>query len=140
MALSFLNKYKVKAIYSNAPEMNLIGQDLGIGMIRVTFNKKSVTRIDTATGTAASAEILIGVSISIDILKTKPADSIYKDKFKRNGVIEGTLLLIDDVGEEWQFQDLSMNLESFNSDGTEAHRPYIIDANMVVNEDLVNSL
>lgn len=136
----FLHKGFVKAVFSDAPALNVSAVDMGAEMITVTIDDKPVNRIATAVGTVASANVFVSVSATIQVLKASPADKIYTDRIKQNGVIPGTITLYDDVNKDWTLSKLSISLASFSANASEAHRAYVIEGIMPVNTDLIAQL
>lgn len=136
----FLNKYFTKAVFSDVPELDISAVDMGEEMISLTIDGESVKRIATATGTVASAEIFVPVTMTFAILKASPADKIYTDRFKQNGVIPGTCTLYDDVNKKWEFYKMSMSMEGFSLNASEAHRNYVVQGIMNVNTELIAQL
>ena len=136
----FLHKGFVKAVFSDAPALNVTAVDMGTEMISVTIDDKPVVRIPTATGTVAAANIFVPVTATIQILKASPADAIYTSRFKENGVIPGGLTIYDDVNKAWTINKLSISLSGFSSNASEAHRAYTIEGNIAVNTDLIAQL
>lgn len=136
----FLHKGFVKAVFSDAPALNVAAPDMGTEMITVTIDDKPVNRIPTATGTVASANVFVSVSATIQVLKASPADKIYTDRVKSNGVIPGTVTVYDDVNKDWTLSKLSLSIASFSANASEAHRAYVIEGIMPVNTDLIAEL
>ena len=136
----FLHKGFVKAVFSDVPALNVSAVDMGSEMISVTLDDKPVNRIATATGTVASANVSVSVSATIQVLKASPADKIYTDRIKANGVIPGTLTLYDDVNKDWTLSKLSISLAGFSANASEAHRAYTIEGILPVNIDLIAEL
>lgn len=136
----FLHKGFVKAVFSDAPALNVSAVDMGAEMITVTIDDKPVNRIATAVGTVASANVFVSVSATIQVLKASPADKIYTDRIKQNGVIPGTITLYDDVNKDWTLSKLSISLAGFSANASEAHRAYVIEGIMPVNTDLIAQL
>jgi hypothetical protein len=137
---SFIHKGFVKAVFSSAPSLNIIPTDLGEDMIQVTVDEESVTRLPTATGTVASGNMFVPVTITFPILKTSGADLIYKNKWMTNGVVTGSVDVYDDVNKAWTITSLSMSLGQFNANGKEAFRTYTLKGNMEVNTNLMAEL
>lgn len=136
----FLHKGFVKAVFSDVPELNVIPQDMGQSMITVNSFSPSVTRLPTATGTVASAEIFVEVDITVSILKASPADSIYTQRFIQNGVIPGSVTLYDDVNKAWNFTKLSIAMNGFSANAGEASRDYTLTGIFPVNTQLIAQL
>lgn len=136
----FLHKGFVKAVFSGAPELNVSAVDMGTEMISVTIDDKPVNRLPTAVGTVASANVFVSVSVMIQILKASPADKIYTNRTKRNGVIPESLTLYDDVNVPWTLSKLSLSLGGFSANASEAHRAYTVEGIMPVNTDLIAEL
>lgn len=136
----FLHKGFVKAVFSDEPALNVTAADMGSEMISVTFDDKPVNRIATATGTVASANVSVPVSATLQVLKASPADSIYTNRIKANGVIPGTLTLYDDVNKPWTLSKLSISISGFSANASEAHRAYTIEGILPVNTDLIAEL
>jgi len=136
----FLHKGFVKAVFSDVPSLNVTAVDMGSEMISVTFDDKPVNRIATAVGTVASANVFVSVSATIQVLKASPADKIYTNRIKANGVIPGTATLYDDVNKDWTLQKMSIPISGFSANASEAHRAYTIEGIMPVNEDLIAEL
>ena len=136
----FLHKGFVKAVFSDVGALNVTAKDMGTEMISVTIDDKPVNRIPTATGTVASANVFVSASITINVLKASPADKIYAERMKSNGVIPGTLTIYDDVNKDWTFSKLSYSISGFSSNASEAHRAYVIEGIMPVNTDLIAEL
>jgi hypothetical protein len=137
---SFIHKGFVKAVFSNVTALNIIPTDLGEDMIQITVDEESVTRLPTATGTVASGNMFVPVTITLPILKTSGADLLYKKKWMSNGVISGSVDIYDDVNKAWTVTSLSMSLGQFNANGKEAFRIYTIKGNMEVNTNLMVEL
>lgn len=136
----FLHKGFVKAVFSDAAELNVTAVDMGSEMISVNFDDKPVNRIPTAVGTVASANVFVSVSVTIQVLKASPADKIYTNRIKQNGVIPGTLTLYDDVNKDWTIQKLSLSIAGFSANASEAHRAYTLEGILPVNTDLIAEL
>ena len=136
----FLHKGFVKGVFSEAPELNVTAVDMGTEMISVSIDTQSVDRLPTATGTVASANSFVSVSATFQVLKASPADKIYTNRIKSNGVIPGTLTVYDDVNKDWTFSKLSISLAGFSANASEAHRAYTVQGIMPVNTDLIAQL
>lgn len=136
----FLHKGFVKAVFSEAAELNVSAPDMGSEMISINIDDKPVNRIPTAVGTVASANVFVAVTATIQVLKASPADKIYTNRIKANGVIPGTMTLYDDVNKDWTLSKLSISLSGFSANASEAHRAYTIEGIMPVNTDLIAQL
>jgi len=88
----------------------------------------------------ASANVSVPVSATLQVLKASPADSIYTNRIKANGVIPGTLTLYDDVNKPWTLSKLSISISGFSANASEAHRAYTIEGILPVNTDLIAEL
>lgn len=138
--MQFLNKLYSKAIYSEAPELNLTAYDMGEGMLSAKIDEPIVNRLKTATGTVGSLSIIVPVQVSVDIVKTAPAFNEYAKRILSNGYIGGTLTIYDDVNTPYVIKDVSLNLSEVPSaNGTNASLTYTIDGNLEVNTDALKS-
>lgn len=136
MSMPFLNKLLVKAIYSDAPELNLTAFDMGEEMINISFDENVVNRIRTATGAMGSLSIFIPVTAVVSIAKSSPAFDSYKKRILSNGYIGGTLTIYDDVNEKWILEDVSINPQNVGAlNGTIANFDFQLQGNMQVNKD-----
>lgn len=136
MAMKFLNKLYVKAIFSDVPELNVTAYDLGEDMISIQFEDDVVNRIKTATGSMGSLAIFVSVTVNISIVKSSPAIDIYKERILSNGYVPGTLTLRDDINGEWTIEDLSLNQKEVgNVNGTDAAIQFQVQGNLLVNKD-----
>ena len=141
MAMKFLNKLYVKAIYSEAPELNITPYDMGENMIELNYDDDVVTRHKTATGTIASMSLYVGATVSIHIAKSSPAIDIYKKRIISNSVIGGTLTLYDDINGEWIISDISLNQKSVGPfNGTDPSIEFQIQGNLIVNKDALDAI
>lgn len=136
MSMKFLNKLYVKAIFSDAPELNVTSYDMGENMVSIQYEDDVVSRMRTATGTMGSLNIFVSATATISIVKSSPAIDIYKKRVLSNGYIGGTLTLYDDVNGEWILEEVSLNQKGIGSvNGTEPAVEFEIQGNLLVNKD-----
>lgn len=136
MSMKFLNKLYVKAIFSDAPELNVTSYDMGENMVSIQYDDDVVSRMKTATGTMGSLNIFVGATATISIVKSSPAIDTYKKRVLSNGYIGGTLTLYDDVNGEWVLEEVSLNQKGIGSvNGTEPAVEFEIQGNLLVNKD-----
>ena len=139
MSMKFLNKLYVKAIFSDAPELNVTAYDMGENMIRITYEDDVVNRIRTATGTMGSLSIFVAATATIAIVKSSPAIDEYKKRILSNGFIGGTLTLYDDINGEWTLEDVSLKQKEVGSvNGTEPAIEFEVQGNLLVNADALS--
>lgn len=138
--MDFLHKGFVKAVFSEAAELNTSAVDMGSEMIAISIDEESVKRIPTAVGNVASAEVFVPVTATMQILKTGPADSIYQKRYIESGVIPGTVTLYDDVNRSITLSSVSMSMGGYSSNASEAHRSYAVKGNLAVNTELIAQL
>lgn len=133
--MDFLNKLYTKAIFSDAPEMNVVAKDLGEDMISATVNEPIVNRIPTATGTIGSLAIVVPVDISISVLKTRPVFQEYLKRIISNGYLGGTVTIYDDVNTAYTIRDVSFTINEVpTANGTVAAVTFTIQGNLEVNQ------
>lgn len=136
MSMPFLNKLLVKAIFSDAPELNLTAFDMGEEMVNISFDENVVNRVRTATGAMGSLSIFIPVTATVSIAKSSPAFDNYKKRILSNGYIGGTLTIYDDVNEKWVLEEVSINPQNIGAlNGTIANFDFQLQGNMQVNKD-----
>lgn len=136
MAMKFLNKLYVKAIFSDAPELNVTSYDMGENMASISFEDDVVNRMKTATGSIGSLAIFVSATVTLSIVKSSPAIDAYKNRILSNGFIGGTLTLYDDINGEWTLQDVSLNQKEVgNVNGTEPAIEFQVQGNLLVNKD-----
>lgn len=136
MSMKFLNKLYVKAIFSDAPELNVTSYDMGENMVSIQYEDDVVARMKTATGTMGSLNIFVSATATISIVKSSPAIDTYKKRVLSNGYIGGTLTLYDDVNGEWILEEVSLNQKGIGSvNGTEPAVEFEIQGNLLVNKD-----
>lgn len=134
--MDFLNKLYSKAIFSDASALNVNAFDLGEDMISADLNEPVVNRLGTATGTIGSLNIVVGVDVSISVLKTRPVFKEYCNRILKNGYIGGTLTLYDDVNTPYTLKDISLTLKSIPSiNGTKPDVTFVVQGNLEVNSD-----
>lgn len=133
--MDFLNKLYTKAIFSEAPELNVTAYDLGEDMISAAVNEPVVNRIATATGTVGSLAIIVPVDITISILKTRPVFSAFLARILANGYLGGTVTIYDDVNTAYTIKDVSLTISEVPSgNGTVAAVSFTIQGNLEVNK------
>lgn len=136
MAMQFLNKLYTKAIFTDAPELNVGARDLGENMINIQIDEDFVNRLPTATGTVGSLAIIVPVTVNIDILKTSSAVSEWSDRVLSNAYIGGALTVYNDVNSPYSIKDVSINIKSMgNLNGTEPAVQFEVKGNLEVNKD-----
>lgn len=136
MAMQFLNKLYTKAIFTDAPELNVGAYDLGENMINIQIDEDFVNRLPTATGTVGSLAIIVPVTVNIDILKTSSAVGEWSDRVLSNAYIGGTLTVYNDVNSPYSIKDVSINIKSMgNLNGTEPAVQFEVKGNLEVNKD-----
>lgn len=136
MAMKFLNKLYVKAIFSDAPELNLSAYDMGENMISISYEDDVVNRMKTATGSMGSLAIFVSATATVSIVKSSPAIDAYKSRILTNGFIGGTLTIYDDINGEWVLEDISLNQKEIGSvNGTEPAIEFQIQGNLLVNKE-----
>ena len=134
--MDFLNKLYTKAVFTNAPELNVGAYDLGEDMISATLDDELVQRIPTATGTVGSLAIICGATVTISVLKTSTAISEYQNRILKNGYIGGTLTIYTDVNTPLTMKDVSINMPDLGQlNGTQAHVNFEIKGNIEVNSE-----
>lgn len=134
--MDFLNKLYTKAVFTNAPELNVNAYDLGEDMISVTLDDEVVNRLPTATGTVGSLSIIVGCTVTISILKTSTAIGEYQDRIFSNGYIGGTLTVYTDVNSPLTMKDVSIGMQDLgNFNGTQAAVNIQVKGNVEVNKD-----
>lgn len=132
--MDFLNKLYTKAIFSDAPELNVTAYDMGEDMIGATLNEPIVNRLPTATGTVGSLAIIVGVDISISILKTRPVFSAFTNRMLENGYIGGTVTIYDDTNTPYTIKDVSFTMNEIpNVNGTNPAVTFLVQGNLEVN-------
>lgn len=132
--MDFLNKLYTKAIFSDAPELNVTAYDLGEDMISATVNEPVVNRIPTATGTIGSLSIVVPVDISISVLKTRPVFAAFLTRILSNGYLGGTVTIYDDVNTAYTVKDVSLTVSEVPAgNGTVAAVSFTIQGNLEVN-------
>lgn len=132
--MDFLNKLYSKAIFSDAPALNVTAYDLGEDMISATINDPVVNRLPSATGTIGSLSIVVSIDITISVLKTRPVYQSYVDRILKNGYLGGTLTLYDDVNTPYTIKDVSMTMNEIPAvNGTNAAVNFTIQGNLEVN-------
>lgn len=136
MAFQFISKSFVKAVFSDAADLNLVPSDLGAEMIRITYEGEAVRRLPTAVGTVAAAEMYQPSKLAIQVLKTSPAGAIYIKRVQDNGVILGTLTVYDDSNLSHTYEQLSLNITGFTADTSEPHYSIEVSGNKIVNSKL----
>lgn len=136
MAMKFLNKLFVKAIFTDAPELNVGPYDLGENMIGISVEDEFVNRLPTATGTVGSLAIIVPVTVTIDILKTSNAIGEWSDRILSNAYIGGTLTVYSDVNSPYSISDVSLGVKSLgNMNGTEPIVQFEVKGNLLVNRN-----
>lgn len=135
--MEFIFKGFSKAIFSDAPALNLVPRDLGEDMISASYDSDVVARIRTAVGTIGSPELFAEVSITVNILKTSPQYEVYKSRIRSNTVIDGELTVYDDVNSSYTFSKLTVKPTGFTGSGKDASVQYIVQGNYAVNTDLI---
>lgn len=136
MAKNFLNKLYVKAIFSDAPELNVTSYDMGENMVNITYEDDVVSRMKTATGTVASLNIFVSATVTLSIVKSSPAIDAYKKRILSNGYVGGTLTLYDDINGEWVLEEVSLNQKGVGAmNGTEPAIEFEIQGNLLVNKN-----
>lgn len=134
--MDFLNKLYTKAVFTNAPELNVNAYDLGEDMISVTLDDEVVNRLPTATGTVGSLAIIVGCTVTISILKTSTAIGEYQDRIFSNGYIGGTLTVYTDVNSPLTMKDISIGMQDLGSfNGTQPAVNIEVKGNVEVNKD-----
>lgn len=134
--MEFLNKLYTKAIFTDAPELNVGAYDLGENMISVTIDENFVNRLPTATGTVGSLAIFVPVTCSIEILKTSSAIGEWSDRILSNAYIGGTLTIYSDVNSAYSITEVSINIKQLgNLNGTEPAITFEVQGNLEVNKD-----
>lgn len=134
--MDFLNKLYTKAVFTNAPELNVNAYDLGEDMISVTLDDEVVNRLPTATGTVGSLSIIVGCTVTISILKTSTAIGEYQDRIFSNGYIGGTLTVYTDVNSPLTMKDVSIGFQDLGAfNGTQAAINVTVKGNVEVNKD-----
>ena len=134
--MDFLNKLYTKAVFTNAPELNVNAYDLGEDMISVTLDDEVVNRLPTATGTVGSLSIICGATVTISLLKTSNAIGEYQDRIFSNGYIGGTLTIYTDVNSPLSMKDVSIGFNDMgNLNGTQPAVNFIVKGNVEVNKD-----
>ena len=140
MSMKFLNKLYVKAIFSDAPELNVTSYDMGENMVSIQYEDDVVSRMKTATGTMGSLNIFVSATATISIVKSSPAIDTYKKRILSNGYIGGTMTLYDDVNGEWIMEEVSLNQKGIGSvNGTEPAVEFEIQGNLLVNKDALGA-
>lgn len=132
--MQFINKLYTKLVFSDAPELNVTPYDMGEGMTSASLDDPVVNRLKSATGTIASMNIVVGVTLSVSILKTSSALQEYATRLLSNGYIGGTLTAYDDINNSYTFTDLSLNLTEIPAmNGSEPAVTFQIQGNLQVN-------
>lgn len=136
MAMEFLNKLYTKAVFTNAPELNVTAYDLGEQMIGISVEDEFVNRLPTAIGTVGSLAIICPVTVTIDILKTSSAVGEWSDRILSNAYIGGTLTVYNDVNSPYSIKDVSIGVRSLGQlNGTEPAVQFEVKGNLEVNKD-----
>ena len=132
--MDFLNKLYTKAIFSDAPDLNVTAYDMGEDMIGATLNEPIVNRLPTATGTVGSLAIIVGVDISISVLKTRPVFTAFTNRMLENGYIGGTVTIYDDTNTPYTIKDVSFTMNEIpNVNGTNPAVVFTVQGNLEVN-------
>lgn len=141
MAMQFLNKLFVKAIFSEASELNVTAYDMGEAMLSMSFTDEVVTRLRTATGTVGSLAIFVSAEINISINKTSSLIDTYYNRILSNAYIGGSLTIYDDTNTAWSMKDVSITVRELPAmNGTEAATTFIAHGNLEVNKDVLLSV
>lgn len=134
--MDFLNKLYVKAIFSDATELNVVAGDLGEDMIKVTLQDDIVKRLPTATGTVGSLNIFIPAEVEISLLKTSPSFQMYFDRCLKNGYLGGTLTIYDDVNNFAEINKVSLTIRDLpNFNGSNPSVTFVAQGNLEVNRE-----
>lgn len=134
--MDFLNKLYNKLIFSDAPNLNIGAHDMGIEQCRVTLQKPGVARLETATGTVGSMEIIVPCDISVSIKKTSPIISYWSERIFQNGYIGGSVVLYDDVNNSYTATEPSIKIDELGAlNGTEPAITFTVQANLKVNNE-----
>ena len=138
--MDFISKSLVKVSYANQADLNLVASDFDDNMIEISPDGDFVKRLKTATGTIASPEIFGPVSVTFHIKKTSPQYSAYKSRVVSNTVIPGQADVYDDAGQHYTLTQLSLKPMAFNASGNDASVPFVLQGNMLINNDLIAQL
>lgn len=134
--MDFLNKLYTKAVFTNAPELNVTAYDMGENMISATLEDEVVNRLRTAVGTVGSMAIFVPVTVSIDILKTSTAVDEYASRILSNAFIGGDLTVYNDVNSPYTIKDVSISLKELGAmNGTQPSVTFEVKGNLEVNKD-----
>lgn len=134
--MDFLNKLYTKAVFTNAPELNVTAYDMGENMISATLEDEVVNRLRTAVGTVGSMAIFVPVTVSIDILKTSTAIDEYASRILSNAFIGGDLTVYNDVNSPYTIKDVSISLKELGAmNGTQPSVTFEVKGNLEVNKD-----
>lgn len=134
--MDFLNKLYTKAVFTNAPELNVTAYDMGENMISATLEDEVVNRLRTAVGTVGSMAIFVPVTVSIDILKTSTAIDEYASRILSNAFIGGDLTVYSDVNSPYTIKDVSISLKELGTmNGTQPSVTFEVKGNLEVNKD-----
>lgn len=132
--MDFLNKLFVKAIFSEAPELNITADDMGADMISPSMDGEVVSRIEAATKTIGSLSIYVPVTVNFKVLKTSPAADEYGKRVLQNGYIGGDLTVYTDVNTPYKIHDISISSITLGTwNGTEADVEVVLKGNLQVN-------
>ena len=138
-AVTFINRYYNKVIFSDAPNLNVGVRDMGDEQCTATFEDDAVKRLKAATGTVASLQMFIPAQLTLTIKKTSPVANYYGERFFANGYIGGSLTLYDDTNKSYTALDPSIrNINLGQLNGTSPTFEVIIDANLEVNKQALS--
>lgn len=141
MAMPILNKLLSKIIFSEATQLNVSAHDLGDNMISISIENDVVNRLPAATGTVASANIYVAITIQVDVLKTSPVFNNYVKAIVQNAILGGTVTVYDDRGIPYTGKDVSLNVKEIpNTNGSEPSVSFYIQCNFPVNNGLITAI
>ena len=137
MAQGYIYKGFPKAVYSAAADLNLVPSDFGDDMIVIAPTSEQVKRLPIATGDIPSPLIFGSYDITLNIQKTSPQYTAYKNRVDTNTLIDGQVDVYDDTNQHYTFSSLSIKSASFNAAGNDAVVQFVLQGNRLINSNMV---
>lgn len=134
--LKYLSKFIVSVDFPEDSHLNLVVGDMGEGM--VTFGVgEGVTRLETAVGSVASANVMVTETVTVEVKKTSPQYEAWEKQILKNGVLNGGCVVTDDVGVKHEYFDCSITRSDRDATAQTPSVTYVISGNVYYNKDLI---
>lgn len=137
MAMTYINKSLVKAIFSEDSTLNILPQDMGSDMVTIGLENAPIEILDTATGILPSAMINCKANVTCQILRTSAIAALFLKRVQSNGIIGGSLTIYDDAGNVLTLNKVSVtNAEFPQINGMDACVTLTFTGEFRVNKDI----